>query len=113
MLVLLLTVILLTLILILPLYPPPPDHNLPWHKEWWRPPPFEGHGHWQKNSVPHAWTEKTWRMSPPELRGMIAGTNGYYVRDWSVGLGWNNVCTALAPCQILLLIIHSHISSDT
>lgn len=25
------------------------------------------------------------------LRGMVAKTKGYYVRDWSLGLGWNNV----------------------
>jgi len=26
-----------------------------------------------------------------ELREMIATTKGYYVRDWSLGLGWNNM----------------------
>jgi hypothetical protein len=30
-------------------------------------------------------------LSPAELRAMIATTNGYFVRDWSLGLGWNNV----------------------
>lgn len=30
-------------------------------------------------------------LSPDELREMVAGTNGYLVRDWSLGLGWNNV----------------------
>lgn len=31
-------------------------------------------------------------LSPDELRAMIAKTQGYFVRDWSLGLGWNNVC---------------------
>jgi hypothetical protein len=26
-----------------------------------------------------------------ELRTMIATTRGYYARDWSLGLGWNNM----------------------
>jgi hypothetical protein len=26
-----------------------------------------------------------------ELREMVDRTNGYYARDWSLGLGWNNV----------------------
>ena len=30
-------------------------------------------------------------MSPAELRAMIATTNGYLARDWSLYLGWNNV----------------------
>ena len=25
------------------------------------------------------------------LRNMVSKTKGYYVRDWSLGLGWNNV----------------------
>jgi hypothetical protein len=29
--------------------------------------------------------------NPDELRAMIATTNGYFVRDWSLYLGWNNV----------------------
>ncbi|KZT59687.1 hypothetical protein CALCODRAFT_466636 [Calocera cornea HHB12733] len=30
-----------------------------------------------------------WTMD--ELREMVKGTKGYYVRDWSLGLGWNNM----------------------
>jgi hypothetical protein len=30
-------------------------------------------------------------MSPDELRAMIATTDGYFARDWSLYLGWNNV----------------------
>lgn len=26
-----------------------------------------------------------------ELKDMVKSTNGYFVRDWSLGLGWNNV----------------------
>ncbi|KIM22745.1 hypothetical protein M408DRAFT_281150 [Serendipita vermifera MAFF 305830] len=26
-----------------------------------------------------------------ELRAMVAKTKGYYARDWSLGLGWNNM----------------------
>lgn len=26
-----------------------------------------------------------------ELRAMVATTKGYYARDWSLGLGWNNM----------------------
>ncbi|EJT97837.1 hypothetical protein DACRYDRAFT_24792 [Dacryopinax primogenitus] len=32
----------------------------------------------------HEWTME-------ELREMVKGTKGYYVRDWSLGLGWNNM----------------------
>jgi hypothetical protein len=32
-----------------------------------------------------------------ELREMVATTKGYYARDWSLGLGWNNVCTVILP----------------
>jgi len=31
------------------------------------------------------------------LRSLTAGTRGYYARDYSVGLGWNNV--SHSPCQ--------------
>jgi hypothetical protein len=27
-----------------------------------------------------------------ELRDLVAKTTGYFVRDYSLGLGWNNVC---------------------
>lgn len=37
--------------------------------------------HWQAND-----------KSLNELRDMVAKTKGYYGRDWSLGLGWNNVC---------------------
>lgn len=33
-----------------------------------------------------------------ELRAMVDGTKGYLARDWSLGLGWNNV-----SCLIQLL----------
>ncbi|KAF8516366.1 hypothetical protein JB92DRAFT_3082720 [Gautieria morchelliformis] len=52
-----------------------------------RGPPPHGHDHHH----PDAWTEQTWRLSVPELKALVAGTEGYYVRDWSVGLGWNNL----------------------
>lgn len=41
-------------------------------------------------------------MSPDELRAMIATTNGYFARDWSLYLGWNNVsghCLAMSHVQ--------------
>ncbi|GJJ13806.1 hypothetical protein Clacol_008063 [Clathrus columnatus] len=31
------------------------------------------------------------KLSLEQLRELVAGKNGYYVRDWSVGLGWNNM----------------------
>jgi len=37
------------------------------------------------------WSAQSWKLSLPELQDLVAGTKGYYVRDWSVGLGWNNV----------------------
>lgn len=30
-------------------------------------------------------------LSIGELKEMVASTKGYFVRDWSLGLGWNNV----------------------
>lgn len=38
-----------------------------------------------------SWNSNTHRLSLPELRKLVKGKKGYYVRDWSVGLGWNNV----------------------
>lgn len=41
---------------------------------------------------PHqSWTVDLNKLSLEELRAYTAGKNGYYVRDWSLGLGWNNV----------------------
>ncbi|GJJ13799.1 hypothetical protein Clacol_008056 [Clathrus columnatus] len=31
------------------------------------------------------------RLSLEELKTLVSGKKGYYVRDWSVGLGWNNM----------------------
>lgn len=33
--------------------------------------------------------EDEWSMD--KIRKMVEGTKGYYVRDYSLGLGWNNV----------------------
>ncbi|KAF8320288.1 hypothetical protein DL93DRAFT_2073797 [Clavulina sp. PMI_390] len=33
--------------------------------------------------------EDEWTMD--KIRTMVEGTKGYYVRDWSLGLGWNNM----------------------
>lgn len=30
-------------------------------------------------------------LSPNELQEMVSRTKGYLARDWSLGLGWNNV----------------------
>jgi hypothetical protein len=65
------------------------DSHLPPGNGWFRGPPHHGHDHHDVE----AWTEQTWRLSVPELQAFVAGTEGYYVRDWSVGLGWNNVNT--------------------
>lgn len=37
--------------------------------------------------------ENEWSME--RIKNMVEGTNGYYVRDYSLGLGWNNV---RSPC---------------
>ena len=34
-------------------------------------------------------------LSVDELKAMVGRTKGYFVRDWSLGLGWNNVRTPL------------------
>lgn len=84
-------------------YPTRPSDAHTLHRPWWRSylpvgnsrhrrPPHHGHHHHHEDTMPQvSWTEQTRRLSTPELRYLIAGTNGYYVRDWSVGLGWNNV----------------------
>lgn len=33
--------------------------------------------------------EPQWTLD--QVRGMVSKTNGFYARDWSVSLGWNNV----------------------
>lgn len=37
------------------------------------------------------------------LRGIVAQTKGYYVRDWSLGLGWNNVRESLLALICVLI----------
>lgn len=39
-------------------------------------------------------------MSLDELREMVSKTNGYFVRDWSLGLGWNNVGFVQLRCDV-------------
>ncbi|KIJ45168.1 hypothetical protein M422DRAFT_207427 [Sphaerobolus stellatus SS14] len=54
------------------------------------PPPFL----WPNSHRPReseTWSIDSARLSILELRALVAGSNGYYVRDWSVGLGWNNL----------------------
>jgi hypothetical protein len=41
--------------------------------------------------------EAPWSID--KIREMVSHTKGYYVRDWSLGLGWNNVCA----CFFLVL----------
>lgn len=43
--------------------------------------------------------EDEWTMD--RIRKMVEGTNGYYVRDYSLGLGWNNVCLCTSKCAHL------------
>lgn len=31
-------------------------------------------------------------LSLEELHSLVSETNGFYARDWSLWLGWNNVC---------------------
>lgn len=33
------------------------------------------------------------RLSVEELVQLVSTTEGYFTRDWSLGLGWNNVCS--------------------
>lgn len=80
------------------------DGAPPMHASWWtnhrplegngrfRRPPHHGHLH-HEGLAPPAWSPETWRLSQSELKDLVAGAKGFYVRDWSVGLGWNNVST--------------------
>lgn len=63
-----------------PLLPPPPPIPPP-------PPP-------RKHDDDHLELE--------ELRDLVAQTKGYFVRDYSLGLGWNNVSHIIIyPCSLL------------
>lgn len=98
---------------------PTNDHTIPAIKDWWhgsaKPPPYS------PNSIDHHHSgspsdkcptgnqslddassyirpglgqyvvagEDEWTMD--RIRKMVEGTKGYYVRDYSLGLGWNNV----------------------
>ncbi|KAG9314347.1 hypothetical protein JVU11DRAFT_5139 [Chiua virens] len=42
------------------------------------------------DNLSHAYLTKE-HLSTEELRAMISQTKGFYTRDWSLGLGWNNV----------------------
>lgn len=67
-------------------------HYPPVGNGWLRRPLHHGHDHHQKDNVPPTlWTHQSWRLSISELKALVSGKRGYYVRDWSVGLGWNNV----------------------
>lgn len=37
------------------------------------------------------------------LRSMVTGTRGYYARDYSMGLGWNNVSHSVSPRFFILI----------
>ncbi|TFY57376.1 hypothetical protein EVG20_g8576 [Dentipellis fragilis] len=61
------------------------DHALPYPP----PPPPSDHSHLPSPStVPDARPDE---LTVEELRDLVAGTSGYFVRDFSLGLGWNNV----------------------
>lgn len=40
-------------------------------------------------------------LSVEQLREIVAPTKGYYVRDWSLHLGWNNVRVTIMPSSRL------------
>lgn len=40
------------------------------------------------------------------LRSIVAGTRGYYARDYSMGLGWNNVSHSASLCVRIWALKH-------
>lgn len=42
-------------------------------------------------SIQTSWSADSDKLTLEELEKYVAGKSGYYVRDWSLGLGWNNV----------------------
>lgn len=41
-------------------------------------------------------------LSVNEIEDMVSKTNGFYVRDWSLGLGWNNVRLETIRLRVLI-----------
>ncbi|KAF8575349.1 hypothetical protein K439DRAFT_1370155 [Ramaria rubella] len=71
------------------------ERDAEWRPHWWRHDEAlrsagKG-GSSDEDPDHHAWTQHTAHLSISELKALVSGTNGYYVRDWSVGLGWNNL----------------------
>lgn len=94
------------------------DFHGPERHGWLHHPPYGGPGRFNEDFAPPppAWSSETWRLTPSQLRMMIEGTDGFYVRDWSVGLGWNNVSNAqiivMSPRLILILAFLSFVTSS-
>ncbi|KAG8806486.1 hypothetical protein FRC17_004968, partial [Serendipita sp. 399] len=53
--------------------------------------PFPDSEHWMPRPFPSLTTNGLLELSLDELKAMVDSTNGYFVRDWSLGLGWNNM----------------------
>lgn len=41
-----------------------------------------------------------------DIHLLVASTDGFFARDWDLGLGWNNVCMVLRPSQNSLLNLY-------
>jgi hypothetical protein len=52
-------------------------------------------------------------LTVDELKAMVARTKGYFVRDWSLYLGWNNVSLRIHSYHPILANFFSFARCDT